>query len=74
MTRLKKELKKRGFKFNEDYLYLPWDNFGHQPSLEGVTMRIQTDHIEIKEWYVVGVVTRWIGRDLKEDYDKQLFD
>lgn len=74
MTRLKKELKKRGFKFDEDYLYLPWNNFGHQPALEGVSMHLHNDHVEIKEYYVVGTVTRWIGRDLIEDYDKQLFD
>ena len=74
MTRLKKELKKAGFKFDEDYLYLPWDNFGHSPALEGVAMHIKSDHIEILEFYVVGTVIRWINKDLKEDLNKQIFD
>ena len=74
MTRLKKELKYRGFKFDEDYLYLPWDNHGHAPALEGVSLRILNDHIEILEFYVVGTIIRWIGKDLEEDLDKQIFD
>ena len=74
MTRLKKELKKHGFKFEDDYLYLPWDNFGKMPSLESVHLVIKEDHVEILEFYVVGTMIHWIGKDLKEDYDKQIFN
>ena len=72
MTRYKKELRKKGFKLEIDYPFLPI-TIGSAPALEGVRTFVNDNEILVYEYYVVGIFIHHIGRDFKEDYNKQEF-
>ena len=65
MTRTKKELKKRGYKFNEDYPMLPCTIDG-MVQIEDTAMTITRDGFLIKKVYDVDVLRIFIDKNFKE--------
>lgn len=61
MTRYKKELRKRGWKLEIDYPWLPFEK-GHV-TIEGVSTRVVDDTIEVCTVLNVGVDTEILDRD-----------
>lgn len=65
MTRYKKYLKSKGFTFNEDYDYLPWDNYHRQrETLEYCYSYISDNNelVYVQSWDV-GTIITYFGRD-----------
>ena len=65
MTRYKKYLKSKGFTFNEDYDYLPWDNYHKQrETLEGCCAYISENNelVYVQCWDVCDIIT-YFGRN-----------
>ena len=73
MTRYKTYLKSKGYKFNEDYDYLPWDNYHRQrETLEDSDCEVTENNelIVIDSWDVATIIS-YIGRDgeiVKQDF------
>lgn len=62
MTRYKKELRKRGYKLNCDYPYLPY-NTTTALIIDGIYTTITKEYIIVTRVYNVGVEKLFIGRD-----------
>ena len=73
MTRYKEELRKKGYKLEIDYPYLPI-SIGNAPALEGVRTFVKDNEILICQYYVVGTIIRHIERNLEENLNKQEFN
>ena len=54
MTRYKEELRKRGYRLENDYPFFPYNLDPKRPPLELVRPRIRHGRIELVEVYVVG--------------------
>ena len=63
MTRLKKEMRKHGFKFEEDYMWLPYD-MGNA-TLEGISMRVVGNLIHYTQCYTSLVCTQIIDKNFQ---------
>lgn len=65
MTRYKKYLKSKGYTFNDDYVYLPWDNYHRQrETLEGFCAYISDNNelVYVQCWDVGDIIT-YFGRN-----------
>lgn len=65
MTRYKKYLKSKGFMFNEDYDYLPWDNYHRQrETLEDCGCYISdSNELVYYQLWNVAIIKSYFGRD-----------
>lgn len=65
MTRYKKYLKSKGYMFNEDCDYMPWDNYHRQREVVedcGCYITSKNELVYYQIWDVA-TITSYIGRD-----------
>ena len=61
MTKLKREMRKRGFKFEEDFMWLPYEM--GSVTLEGVSMRVVGNLIYYTRYYTSIVCTQILDKN-----------
>lgn len=66
MNRYKKELSKHGYMLENDYPYLPFDNYGKSSVYtEAVQVTIEHDLIVLREYTSVGTLVNYINQNFE---------